>query len=131
MSRVAVTVLDTPLPTFDIEYAPGQFSSADDWKDKTVWLSFPFNSRVPEAFQAMVGSEAREIWIIAPDLQCEEWMSTADALPHTTWAGTDDGGDAYVDDQGVHQVKPVWVDPNGNRTASFPFAWWLGRCVPP
>ena len=131
LARIATAVLDAPLPVFDVKHAPGQFSSADDWKGKTVWLSFPFNRRVPEALQAMADSEAKEIWIVVPDLQCEEWMTTANALQHTDWAGTDEGGDAYVDEQGRDQIKPIWVDLNGNRTASFPFAWWVGRFAPP
>jgi hypothetical protein len=132
LERASRATWDVEVPEFDVAYAPGDFNANDNWTGKTVWLSFPFRERIPEALQAAATKPFAELWIALPDLQCEDWMATADAMTANdtegfAWLGSGLGGDFFKDNNGVQHNEPVWVDRDGNRTASFPFSWWIGR----
>jgi hypothetical protein len=130
LERASRAIWDVDVPDFDISYAPGLFNPDDDWRGKTVWLSFPLRERVLEAIQAIANKPFAELWVIVPDLPCEEWMTEVNAVGGGAWFGSGLGGDFYTDEHGTAHNKPVWVDRDGNRTASFPFSWWVGRFTP-
>ena len=130
LERASRAIWDIDVPDFDVSYAPGTFDPNDDWKGKTIWLSFPLRERVLEAMQAIGNKSFAELWVIVPDLPCEEWMTDVNAMQGGAWFGSGLGGDFYTDENGTAQNKPIWVDRDGNRTASFPFSWWVGRFTP-